>query len=419
MTTKQRRTVFLLVVGAAIVWVAYLARDVVTPLLAALLLAYILDPLVKVLERRGISRGTASAGVVVVALLGILLVMTVAARRVYVEGDRFYQDVVGEVLRPANAAPDEGVDAFDDPVPLTDEAWLPVEWDGEECLYLDRNRDGEFQAGYARRGVLRLRALAVEYDVAHYVDDAMDTLGNVGPAVAKGAGGVLRQLLQAGRKAASTGANILTMLILFPIYLYYSLANLSRVYDVTVKHLPADHRERAVDILQKIHVTLSAFFRGRLLTMIGKGLLLLVLFIALDVPFSLVCATFAAIASLVPVVGGLAASAVPLALGISAGFGIGHLGGLAGGMVAVELVEGYVLVPALIGTRVGLHPLTVLVSAFVFGDLLGVFGMLIAIPLTAVLKILGQEIVVPEIRRQAGLLPRAPPAPPTPDEDEP
>src|SRR6185436_9733957 len=106
------------------------------------------------------------------------------------------------------------------------------------------------------------------------------------------------------------------VVILFPIYLYYSLVNLSRVYDVTVRHLPQGQRPRVVEILRKIHVTMSAFFRGRLITMFVKGVLLLGLFVAFGVPFSYVCAAFAMLASLVPLVGGIAAAVPPIVLSL-------------------------------------------------------------------------------------------------------
>ena len=73
------------------------------------------------------------------------------------------------------------------------------------------------------------------------------------------------------------------------------------------------------------------------------------------------------------------------------------------------------LIPALVGRSVGLHPVTVLVATFVAGDLLGLFGMVLAVPIAAVLKILLSEFVMPEVRRRAGLRPDAPPlAPPAP-----
>ena len=81
MTTATRRTLFLVFVGLAVVGIAYLARAVVTPLLAALILAYILDPVVRAMERLGLSRKAASAVLVVVAFVMIVGSAVFAARR--------------------------------------------------------------------------------------------------------------------------------------------------------------------------------------------------------------------------------------------------------------------------------------------------------------------------------------------------
>ena len=60
-----------------------------------------------------------------------------------------------------------------------------------------------------------------------------------------------------------------------------------------------------------------------------------------------------------------------------------------------EMLEGYVLVPKVLGESLGLHPVVVLASVFVGGAALGMFGFLIALPLTAVLVILAKEFVLP------------------------
>src|SRR5262245_57779131 len=90
------RTIFLVAVAALVLWLAYQARAVVTPLLVALVLAYILDPVVRVLERRGMSRGVASAAVVIVALAAIVTAAGYAASRLATEASKFRDDVVGE-----------------------------------------------------------------------------------------------------------------------------------------------------------------------------------------------------------------------------------------------------------------------------------------------------------------------------------
>ncbi len=409
------RTIFLAAVGLFVLWLAYQARAVVTPLLVALVLAYILDPVVRVLERRGLSRAVASATIVVGVLAALVTVVGFAATRFAGEATRFYDDVVGE---PADVAPRSfefknqmlsGVTDVEARKAIESRI-RRVEWDDREIVFYDRDGDGSYRPGYAAMAMSKVRAALKDSRWAGPIDQALKSVSEFGPSVARSANAVLSGLVDSGRAVFTGILGLLTIAVLFPIYLFYSLVNLSRVYDVTVRHLPEGQRARIVEILHKIHVTVSAFFRGRLITMLVKGVLLLALFVAFGVPLSYVCAAFGALASLVPVVGGLAAGVPPIVLALPDSSG-GAIAGLAVGILAIEGIEGYVLIPALIGRRVGLHPLTVLVCSLVAFDLLGFFGMIVAVPLTAVLKILAAEFVLPEVRRRAGL----PPLPETAD----
>jgi predicted PurR-regulated permease PerM len=103
------------------------------------------------------------------------------------------------------------------------------------------------------------------------------------------------------------------------------------------------------------------------------------------------------------VIGGIVANVIPALVHFAAGSSVAGVIWLLAVLVVYDAVENYVLTPVLVGKEVGLHALTILVSTFVAGDLLGLFGMLLAIPITAVLKILVQEFVLPELRSQAGL----------------
>jgi len=403
MTPATWRTIFLAAVAALVLWLAYQARAVVTPLLVALVLAYILDPVVRLMERRGMSRAVASATLVVVALAALVTVVAVAATQFVSEAGAFYADVTGEPAADvaARAAFSKGRDAS-----LVRE----TTWSGHRIVYFDSDKDGAYRPGHAALALAKVRTALAGTRFAGSLDRGLDGIEQFGPQIAQSANAALTALVAGGRAIFATFFGILTIAVLFPIYLFYSLVNLARVYDVAVRHLPQGQRARIVEILLKIHVTISAFFRGRLITMLVKGLLLLGLFVAFGVPFSYVCAAFAALASLVPVVGGIAAGIPPIVLALPDSGG-GAILGLAIGILVVEGIEAYVLIPVLIGRRVGLHSLTVLVCTLVAGDLLGFFGMIVAVPLTAVLKILAAEFVLPEVRRRAGLPPLGTPGP--------
>ncbi len=418
MEPATRRTLFLVAVAALVLWIAYAARDVVTPLVAALILAYILDPVVRALQRLGLSRRVASATVVVVAVVGLAAAAIAATNRLASEVAAFYDEVVGEpfVAAPTKAEALRKLGPRIEDAKGTKDELAPTTWDGAAGWYRDRNGDGIFEPGHAREASSKIHHALAASQWGRSLDRLLDGIDQAGPRVATYAATALEGLVSGGASALSVGLTLFSLIVLFPIYLYFSLVNLTMVYDTGIRYLPESRRARVVDILGKIHVTLSAFFRGRFVTMLVKWTLLMALFVATGVPFAFVCASFAAIASLVPVVGGVVGALPAVMLSIKSSTGT-EMAVLIGLLVGLEILEAYVLIPALVGRKVGLHPLTVLVCTFVAGDLFGVFGMLVAIPLTAVVKILAEELVLPELRRRAGM--KAPAAVPAPEPTRP
>ena len=81
-----------------------------------------------------------------------------------------------------------------------------------------------------------------------------------------------------------------------------------------------------------------------------------------------------------------------------------------------EILEGYVFMPRILGDSLGLHPVAILASVFVGGAALGMFGFLIAVPLTAALLIFIRELVLPALADWADEVPG--PDPPVVAEDE-
>lgn len=416
MKSFSGRTVFLLVVAAAVLWLGYLASAVVTPLLVALLLAYVLDPVVRALERLRLSRSVASGLVVGLAFGAFVTIAALSANRLVEEADRFYADVVGEPTVDARSigAAATALDAAPAPTDRHGPGVRLGEWEGRPVYYLDADGDAQFRPGYARAGFARLRRDLSKSEWSSRIVSHLQPTEDLGKLAAATAGQWLKAAAGAGSSAAGRALGLLTLVVLFPIYLYFSLAKLPWIYDVAVRHMPAGHRDQIVDILHKIHGTLSAFFRGRLILLVVRWVVLFGLFLGFHVPFAGVCALFGAIASLVPVLGSVAGAAVPLLLAVADGSTSGELLALAAAFVAFEVVEQYVLTPAILGKRVGLHALTILIATLVAADLLGIFGMVVAIPLAAVLKILAIEFVLPEVRRQAGLSAVERPAPEPP-----
>jgi predicted PurR-regulated permease PerM len=193
------------------------------------------------------------------------------------------------------------------------------------------------------------------------------------------------------------------MAVLLPIYAWYLLFELERIHGGIRKYVPAPEKERVTRIARQIGSVLTVFFRGRLTVCLVKGLLLTAGLLLVGAPYAVFLGMASGFAALIPFVGAffgygftfLVALTTPDAdfwttFGlVSVVFGV------------VEAVEGYVLVPRILGDSMGLHPLFVFVSVFIGGATMGMFGFLLALPLAAAGLILVRELVVPAMEQFA------------------
>ncbi|MCI0589413.1 MAG: AI-2E family transporter, partial [Planctomycetes bacterium] len=441
----RRRTLYLTAVGLVVLYLAYLARQAVVPLLVALLLAYLLAPLVAVLERRGFSRMGAVTTLFVLFFGTTGLALVFGLPPLLVEGRALVRATIGEpglTLDPVLPPVMKGLPDRRPPATLKEflearqralgdvprdpdvepagywerkerslrlagreqallefrgshEDWRVCRRDGRIVAFNDFNRDGHFDAGYVFDGALlggawvreRLRNPALATALEDMATDALPTLAESlflhGSAVARGALGIL-----------GTALTVLGWLIIVPLYTFFFLMRLEDVWAAFVEYLPGTHRDRVLKVLGDVHRMLIGFFRGRITTMFLKGVIVAGGLAFLGVPFWPVFGALAGLLTIVPAVGPILAGAPAVILSYSED-GVVSAGLVVGLLVAAEIVEGYILIPKMIGKEVGLHPMAVITSVLIGAALLGVFGVVIAIPLAAAAKIVWTEFVLP------------------------
>jgi predicted PurR-regulated permease PerM len=216
------------------------------------------------------------------------------------------------------------------------------------------------------------------------------------------------QTLQFGAQASrglgaflSSIGNFFGYVLLVPVYTFFLLLSLSDLRERLRELLPGRYRTRILDIGAKIDRSLAAFFRGRLAIAILKGLATWLGLWIVGVPFAFFIGLVAGALSIIPFLGPIVGGVLALALAYE---GEGGYGGRVVGVIVTfgvaETLEN-LLYPVLIGREVGLHPLALILSLFAFGKLFGLFGVLLAVPIACVLKILLAELLLPVLRQLA------------------
>ena len=391
------RDVLLIAGGLSLLWLGYALSSITIPLLMALLLAYLVEPLVEGLGQRGVSRSRAAAwfvglfGVLVVGLLALVLPLIVGQTLRLVD-DVESGDMQRRVLRVESILPEQAA------APLQRLAMLLP---GEAVLNTESDlvtASGEVESTGSSADSLEMQIQRiVQQELASQSDDAVlqqEGLRAAGAALTS-AWSVLVAIVDAG-----------FLLFLIPFYFYFLVLWYPEVVRFGAQLVPRDNREAIFSLLQEMDDVVSGFVRGRLLVSFIMGLMFSVGWWLVDVPYAFVLGMTTGALSTVPFVGGLGA---PIAIGLAvlARLELPEVERAAWWMpvalpaavfALVSAIEGWVLLPLIAGRATRLDPVTIVVAVLAGGALLGVYGMLLAIPLAACLKILVIRVVLPRLR---------------------
>ncbi|MCL2760938.1 MAG: AI-2E family transporter [Desulfuromonadales bacterium] len=192
------------------------------------------------------------------------------------------------------------------------------------------------------------------------------------------------------RAFSSTFSFILAILSYFiiPIYLYYLLLDFPAFKKEAAEFIPARYRANITDIVNEIRDVLEAFLKGQFSVCAILAILYSIglYFIGIDLP--VVIGTFAGFAFIIPYFGTILGIILSMSMAFLKFQDIWHPLLCFGWISFVQILESTVITPKIVGNRVGLHPVIIILSLLLAGELFGLMGMLLAIPVTAALKVL-------------------------------
>jgi predicted PurR-regulated permease PerM len=329
-------------VAAALGWVLW---PILSVLLAAAALAYLFDPVCDAIESKGVRRelaiGALFLAIALVSTLGLLLLVpALAAQFKALSGNvRTYVDNLANLIAPAAAFLEQQTGHP-----------IPVDWDGLK-------------------------------------QETPQWLGQLSPDAKEDVQAFLGGLFHSGLGLFTAIVN----LALLPVFTFYLLRDWDRLVAAIDGLVPARQQSRVRRLARETDERLSAFVRGQITVCAVLSVLystgLWLSGIDLAVGIGLLAGALFIVPYLGTVVGVFLATVLCLMK-----FGIDvHLVYVALTFGIAQAIEGWFLTPVMVGDKVGLHPLVVMIALLVGASLAGIWGMLLAIPLTAVLDVLGKE----------------------------
>lgn len=231
--------------------------------------------------------------------------------------------------------------------------------------------------------ISRYLGLSRSVDVKSFASEFMDRVTEVSPESYKSAGMYALQLL------SGTVGLFLTIfnLLLIPVVMIYLMLDFDRMSDSIMDSLPKRHRKLIVARLKEVEDVLKVFVKGQLIVSILMGILYSIGLMAIGVDMPVLVGMGAGLLNLVPYLGGAVGIITAGVLAVLKYHDILHIALVAGLFGFVQMVEGYLLTPRIVGTKLGLHPVVILLALVVFGQIMGFVGVLLAVPIAAVLKV--------------------------------
>ncbi len=314
--------------------------EILAPFIGAIILAYLLNPLVKYLSKKGIKR-----------LWGVLIIYLSISFIIFVLSVTIIPKMSREVKGLVDVIPEFSNGAYH----FLHNAYLkfnknlenlPPEFDGvRNLLQLNLNR------------------------VQHFVMDILTVVTDT--------------LLAVFSKVFS--------IILIPILAFYFLKDAEEFKKSIILFIPSGIRKKALQMAKDFDEVLGGFIRGQMIVAFIVGILTTVVLLILKVNFAVLVGMVAGIANIIPYFGPV--------IGIVPGVFFALMDSPMKALwviiafTVIQQFESAILSPKIVGKSVGVHPVWIILSLFIGGKLFGLVGLLIAVPVAGMIKVVGKHFI--------------------------
>ncbi|WP_296383898.1 AI-2E family transporter [Reyranella sp.] len=330
-------------IAAGFLLLLWLLNDILLPFVVGAVVAYFFDPLVMRLQRAGLPRTSATT---VVTIIAALIAVGVAMA--------ILPPLFGQVQALIAKAPQYAVSVAQRVQPMIE----PV----REKMNLPPLSLQELQA-----------------DATKWAGEALALVGSLAGKLAQRGVAII---------------NLLSLLFLTPVVTFYLLRDWPKVMASVNQALPLDHADMIRSLARESNAAVAGYVRGQALVCLCLGMIYGIGLTLVGLQFGFVIGLIAGLISFIPFVGTLVGATLSIGMAL-AQFPPDWMGVV---KVAVVFAVGYllesnVLSPKLVGDRVGLHPVWIMFALLAGGSLFGFVGVLIAVPVAAVIGVLVRHLI--------------------------
>ena len=322
----------------------YFLGKVIFPFFISVILKYLLNPIVNFLEKKKIPRAISTIliflGVIAAAIIFILIILPTVKSEIEIVINNMpqYLEVLQQKIIPYLE------ETFKIPIPKTSEEIIQE---------------------------LKTRLKGLSPDFVQWASS---------------------YILKAFSSTLSFFLGILSFFIV-PVAAFYLLKDYNKIKEKAIDLIPKSYKKKAQALLSEIDTVLKGFILGQLFVSIILSVIYSIGLWIIGVDMPVVIGILSGLANMVPYLGlivGISTAGLMAFLEFQDFYHSLYVIILFG---SAQGLEGMLISPRIVGERVGLHPLAILMAIFIGGNLFGFFGILLAVPVTAVLKVFAKELI--------------------------
>lgn len=323
-----------LIIFAIIILAFIYAGNLIMPILFAGLLAIVLSPICTKLEKKGLSRGLSAFITILLIAFFIAGLLTV----VIIQSQEIIKD-------------------------------FPNIIKNKKDLFDLKN--------------LNIQSTAI----LEYIEEHISTIDEL---IQKGQ----QYLIGFTRSFLSGFVDTLSFFVLIPIYIFFFLLNRKQLSNFIHKWLAEHYEENggSQEIVQNIKSSLFHYLKGLLSIMTISGTLTFIGLYFIGLEYALFMGTLTALLTPIPYIGVTISAFIPITLALLTKDSLWYVGGVIIVFAIVQFTENYILTPKIMGKSVNVNPMIIVIALFVFGSILGVLGMIMTVPIMAIVKVITNKI---------------------------
>lgn len=317
-----------------------LIYEILSPFIFAIILAYVLNPLVTYIEKKGIKR-----------LWAIFIIYFAIGLTILVFSVTLFPKLISEIKKLLNDLPQIGSSSYN----------------YMYSRYVKYNNN--------------IQSLSSEFNVIKKaLQVSVNKIENI-----------ITQIISNITSFLLSIFSRIVNIVLIPILAFYFLKDVDKFKNILISIIPKFCRKEVINIAKDIDEVLSGFIRGQLIVAGLVGILTTISLLILRVEFAVIVGMIAGLTDIIPYFGPVV-GIVPALIFASLG-GINKVLWVIFIFIIIQQIESGIISPRVMSQNIGIHPIVVILSLIIAGKFFGIFGLLIAVPVVGIIKVIGKHFI--------------------------